>query len=29
MVTVSRNLRHTDVVAEFPNLAAYAHVAWP
>lgn len=23
MVTVLRNLRHTDVVAEFPNLAAY------
>ena len=23
MVTVLRNLRHTDMVAEFPNLAAY------
>ena len=23
MVTVLRNLRHTDIVAEFPNLAAY------
>ena len=23
MVTVLRNLRHTDLVAEFPNLAAY------
>ena len=23
MVTVFRNLRHTDLVAEFPNLAAY------
>ena len=23
MVTVLRNLRHTDLMAKFPNLAAY------